>query len=195
MSVSVSRNQYFDFLRGIAILMVIAIHTYPHTSFDTVSGNVAVFVRQIFNAAVPLFLAISAYFLCKKPLNDWNERKLFWKKQIPKVYIPCFIWSLPLFVIAVLNSKNLVISVVSLFVCGFSIYYFIALIMQYYVLLPWLQPFRKRLLLLSAIVSAASILAITYIMALRGIGIPLIAYAGGFPVWFVFFVSGGGNLL
>lgn len=52
---SKSRNTYFDFLRGVAIIMVIAIHTY-HKAEDSVA------FRQILNAAVPLFIAISGFF-------------------------------------------------------------------------------------------------------------------------------------
>jgi len=33
-----NRNHYFDFLRGIAILMVVGIHTYTMSNFDSVEG-------------------------------------------------------------------------------------------------------------------------------------------------------------
>ena len=49
------RDTYFDFLRGIAIIMVIGIHTY-------VDGlmHFNLFLRQFLNCAVPIFLAIPA---------------------------------------------------------------------------------------------------------------------------------------
>ena len=49
------RIAYFDFLRGLAIMMVVGIHTYTLGEDSTV-------VRQILNTAVPLFIAISGYF-------------------------------------------------------------------------------------------------------------------------------------
>ena len=55
------RLSYFDFLRGIAILMVISIHT-----FDNGMVLPDVILRNIMNCAVPIFLAISGYFLGKK---------------------------------------------------------------------------------------------------------------------------------
>ena len=35
-----TRDSYFDILRGIAILLVIAIHTYPGGDFETAEGFV-----------------------------------------------------------------------------------------------------------------------------------------------------------
>ncbi len=185
------RNNYFDFLRGIAILMVIGIHTYCGYSFETFSGNINIIVRQMLNTAVPLFLALSAYFLCKKPLNTWEERTTFYKKQILKVYIPCLFWSLPLFILALMSGGSPLKQTVNLFICGYSIYYFIALIIQYYLLLPWLQPFSKNLMWCAILVSAISILAVSYITVVKGISLPLIVYAAPFPVWIMFFVMGG----
>lgn len=58
------------------------------------------------------------------------------KKQIPKVYIPTIIWSLPWFVLSLLSGEDFIVSLLYLFTCGFSIFYFIALIIQMYLLLP-----------------------------------------------------------
>lgn len=58
-----SRNTYFDLLRGVAIIMVIAIHTY-HKAEDSVAS------RQLLNAAAPLFIAISGFFLSKKRIEQ-----------------------------------------------------------------------------------------------------------------------------
>ncbi len=193
MTKTLPRSAYFDFLRGIAILMVVGIHTYSGYSFDTFSGNVSIIVRQMLNTAVPLFLALSAYFLCRKPLNTREERTTFWKKQIPKVYVPCLLWSLPLFILALINGSSPLYQTVKLFVCGNSIYYFIALIIQYYLLLPWLQPFNRKLMLGATLVSMMSILIVSYVTAVKGVSLPLIVYAAPFPVWMMFFVLGGGN--
>ena len=100
---------YFDFLRGIAILMVIGIHTYLAGDFSSFDGTIRVVFRQFLNCAVPVFLALSAFFLGKKKLDSRISIITFWKKQIPKVYIPCIIWSIPLFILTVAgNGKTLV---------------------------------------------------------------------------------------
>ena len=96
------RNTYFDFLRGVAISMVVAIHTFFNARFEVMGVDWAVLVRQLLNGAVPIFLAISGYFLSRKSLDTTAERLAFWRKQIPRVYVPCLIWSLPLFSVTII---------------------------------------------------------------------------------------------
>ena len=132
------RDKYFDALKGIAILFVIAIHTYSK-QVDVIPLT----CRQVLNCAVPLFLACSGYFLANKDLSTREARRSFWKHQIPKVYVPCLVWSIPLYVLAIhTGDRNFVINTLFLFICGFSIYYFVALIIQLYVLLPVIQQVR-----------------------------------------------------
>lgn len=84
------RDTYFDFLRGMAIMMVIGIHTY-------VDGLIHfnLFLRQFLNWAVPIFLAISGYFIGRKPFKENRNYIKFLGKQIPRVYIPMLFWSIP----------------------------------------------------------------------------------------------------
>lgn len=77
-----------------------------------------------------------------------------------------------------------------LLTCSYGIYYFIALIIQYYLLLPVLQKYYKTMMPLSVIASLGSIILITIVTKFYGIGLPLIVYAGPFPVWIVFFMIG-----
>ena len=74
--------------------------------------------------------------------------------------------------------------------CGFSIYYFIALIIQYYLLLPLLQKHLKRNMIFSILISAISICFVTYANSVKAMSLPLIFYAGPFVVWFVFYMLG-----
>ena len=113
-----NRNLYFDFLRGVAIIMVIGIHCY------TIDNNIL--FRQVLNAAVPLFIAVSGFFLSQKVIKDRDQYVVFWRKQIPKVYVPTLFWSLPLLILAVYRGVGIGKSIVNFFSCGFSIYYFIA---------------------------------------------------------------------
>ena len=136
-----SRNEYFDFLRGIAIIMVVGIHTLPKlTEYDSVDSMLTITVRQLLNCAVPLFLAISGYFIAKKDLSTAKSRIQFWRKQIPIVYIPCLIFSIGWFALDLLKhgTSNVWMDLVALTICGYSIYYFIALIIQLYIVTPWL---------------------------------------------------------
>lgn len=57
-----NHTEYFDFPRGIAVIMVVAIHTFGQAyNYNNISFP-AVFLRQIFNCAVPLFCVSSAFF-------------------------------------------------------------------------------------------------------------------------------------
>lgn len=178
---------YFDFIRGIAILMVVGIHTFNSTSnFETFQGGFEIVVRQILNCAVPIFLALSGFFLGRKTFVSKHDVIHFWKKQIPKVYVPCLLWSIPLFI----EGGVFINKWVSLFLCAYSIYYFIALIIQYYVLLPWLIKYKKKWLFISLFISVFSIFLITYLTSIKGISLPIILYAGPFTTWFVFYMLG-----
>lgn len=123
------RVAYFDFLRGLAIMMVVGIHTYT-------LGEDSAEVRQVLNTAVPLFIAISGYFLSYKRMGNKEDYFSFLKKQLPKVYLPVLVWSLPLYALAIYSGRNIFGQTILLFACGLSIYYFVAFIMQCYVVLP-----------------------------------------------------------
>ncbi|MBR5920576.1 MAG: acyltransferase [Bacteroidales bacterium] len=192
-----SRNQYFDLLRGVAIVMVIGIHTFSYSNgnFQSTMGCINVLIRQILNCAVPLFLAISGFFLANKDLSDKEKRLTFWKHQIPKVYIPTLIWGVPWLCLAIYDGKSTILSILLWVVCGLSIFYYIALIIQYYMLLPIIQrvtnPIRLKWgMIISFLISIVSIVLVTWIRALQGKTLPLIIYAGPFPVWLMFFVLG-----
>lgn len=173
-------------------MMVVGIHTFSVEEVDIQAGfDINVIIRQILNCAVPIFLAISGYFLCTKKLDTWNERKLFWQKQMPKVYVPTMIVSVPFFFLFVLkHGFNPFLSLLLMIACGYSIYYFIALILQYYALLPIFQKTNRVGVIACAIISLISISLISYIVEIKGVELPLIVYAGPFPVWCVFFAMG-----
>ena len=177
------RIQYFDFLRGLAIMMVVAIHTSGGSSWSTIELS----VRQVINCAVPLFLAISGFFLANKNVSTKQLYCSFLKKQIPKVYFPVLIWSLPLLVLSLYHGKDILKSVTLFFVCGYSIYYFIALIIQYYVMLPILQRLTFFGGSIALIITVISIFVFKYVITVE---LPLIIYGGVFIMWIVFFVAG-----
>lgn len=118
-------------------MMVVAIHTF-------ISDCHSVAVRQVMNAAVPLFIAISGFFLSKKNISTKSDHFTLLKRQIPKVYIPTLIFSLPFFALAIHSGESAFKSVVNLFICGFSIYYFIAFIIQCYVALPFVTRLESK---------------------------------------------------
>ena len=177
-------------------MAVIAIHTTGNLEelYNTsrITFHLAVIWRQIVGFAVPLFLSISGYFLSNKLVNNKKKIFEFLSKQVPRVYIPMLIWSTPLLAHALFfRDANSVNSIILFIVGGFSVYYFIALIMQYYLLLPYLQRIAtKKGLVLTTIISFVSLAIFFYLGKEKLLNIPLILYAGPFPVWIMFFVLG-----
>lgn len=133
-----NRDVYYDVLRGIAIFMVIAIHTYPQdaTSFK-------LFVRQSLNCAVPIFLAVSGYFVGQIKFEDKGVYSSFIKKQLIRVYIPMLIWSLPWLILNIRNGQDIGTQILMTLLGGMSVFYFIPLIIQYYILTPILKNVNK----------------------------------------------------
>ena len=181
------RIAYFDFLRGFAIMLVVGIHTYTLGKDSTV-------VRQLLNTAVPLFVAISGYCLSQKRMENKDDYLFFLKKQFPKVYLPVLVWSLPLYAIALYSGSSIIKQTILLLSCGLSIYYFVAFIMQCYVVLPVINNYisgnKRRVVIVSCLISFAWIAGVMYMNTIQGKGIPLILYAGPLPCWLMFFVLG-----
>lgn len=73
-----------------------------------------------------------------------------------------------------------------LFVCGFSIYYFIALIFQCYALSPLLKKVKLGGVIISGIITSITISIVTYLMQIKMYNIPLIVYGGPIITWVVF---------
>ncbi len=80
---SSNRIEYFDFLRGIAIVFVVAIHSFTPfllSESNTVNYHLGIIWRQIIGCAVPIFLAISGYFMSNKNINTHSKYGSFIKK-------------------------------------------------------------------------------------------------------------------
>lgn len=177
--------------------MVVGIHTYHgrHSLSGGAGDAVKLFLINFFNCAVPLFLAISGYFIGRKSPGTLSECTAFWRKQIPTVYVPCLVFSIPWFVISCLSAKYngagyLIPRIANLFLCGYSVYYFIALIIECYLLAPLLVRHNTRTTMwIVGLLSVVSSLAVEYIRYVRGVELPLIV-RGSFPPAILFFFIG-----
>ncbi|RAV30997.1 acyltransferase [Sinomicrobium soli] len=191
------RIHYFDVLRALAILAVISIHVnivaYKYSSFQDWVFHLMVIWRQLINFAVPLFLSISGFFLSKRISKSCKDHFLFLKKQLTRVLIPFFIWSFIYVAIRIYEGENWFHSLRRIVTFNASFpFYFVALIVQYYLLLPYLIEWskRKNSLWIALSISLFSCLLINLLRYLYHIEVPLIVYAGNFVTWLVFFVLG-----
>lgn len=189
-----NRNEYFEFLRGIAIIFVVGIHTFACSKDCSEYVRIAeIALRQILNCAVPLFLAISGFFLSKKDLSTKEQKISFWKKQIPKVYIPTLVWSIPyLYKSTIMNGMPVINCLIYFFTCSYGVLYFILVIIQMYMLLPYISKFCNKYG--TVVFGAISLLSVfimnMYYQFLSGLPLGLITILGYAPLWVGFFILG-----
>lgn len=188
------RNGYFDFLRGIAIIFVVGIHVFPDGGLDAdFSKHAAPFLREVFNCAVPLFLAISGYFIGRLNLKAKQDRVSFWKKQIPKVYIPCLLWSLPMFYRSVfVHGGSVINGLFQLLLCAFGVFYFVLVIILMYLILPRVKRIcTKRGVVMLALVSLLSIFLVnSFFNQLSGLQFGMVPVLAWPTLWLGFFALG-----
>lgn len=189
------RIAYFDMLRGIAIIGVVAIHSTGIGLLDndtSLDFLVTAFWRQLINFSVPLFLALSGYFMAKKKVESKSDYLIFLKSQIPRVLIPYLIWSI-LYSIPLIMQGSSIKEILFKFI-SFQIsipFYFILLIVQYYFLLPFLKKMgTKKGVINAGIISGMSCIIVFLIRYYFKVNLPTIIYAGIFSTWLVFFVFG-----
>ena len=169
------------------MVLVIGIHTYMEGW-----GHFNLFLRQFLNCAVPVFLAVSGYFIGQKDFSGRGQYAAFLKRQLPRVYIPMLLWSVPTVVEALGEGEPPSDVLLTAAVGGVSVFYFVPLIMQYYVLTPAIQLANRRLggIGYAALLTAAGISAYTYCLTIKGMPLSLVQSAGLFPVWLVFYAVG-----
>lgn len=179
------RIDYFYMLRGVAIIFVIICHSY---SGDPLSGSfkdgLYLLIRQIVTCAVPIFLALSGFFLANKVLANTKDYFYFWTTHSFRVWLPMVIWSIPLFFIR--EHDNPVISIIYLLLGGYSIYYFITLIIQYYAMQPLFRKINKFCAILCTIITALFLIADNYYTSIQGHHLSLFFECAPFVMWLAY---------
>lgn len=140
------REDYYQGLRGVAILAVVFIHTLGITE----NNNLIIVIRQLINYAVPLFLFLSGFF-CRK---QYESGKFDYKKSLIKILVPYFMWSFLLLLRVKFYNFNLSEILISLITARhFGIYYYIILLSQLIMLSPILlsKKFNAYILIITPI--------------------------------------------
>lgn len=166
--------------------MVIGIHTYADGA-----AHMNLFFRQFLNCAVPIFLAISGFFIGKKSFQERGSYTSFLKKQVPRVYIPMVLWSIPWALQAIHMGTAPIAAATYSLIGKFSVFYFIILIIQFYILTPLIQKLNyKHGGGYSVVITLIGISLFDYFLRIRGVNVGLLASGGPFPVWMAFYVLG-----
>ena len=158
------RNILLDYLRALAILMVVTVHTWSLARIDVDLHPTLSLVYSLFHrCGVPLFVMISGALQLSAPIRPLGE---FYKKRYARILIPFLIWSAVIYLLSCFAGKYPEIhSVGDGLRCYLpymltnrinEAYWFIGLIVALYAVTPFLQRAlqacsRKELLILCAI--------------------------------------------
>lgn len=182
------RDNYFSFMKGMAIIGVLFIHT----PFMIGDGSAGIASRQLVTFAVAMFFFLSGYFVKDDCLD---------LKGISRIGIPYILWSILWFTETTITGSHPVTTwkiINSIFFGGaFFPLYFLVVLLELKLLSPWMirhihkyakgnqYCFYKEWALL--ITPATLIILYTIQYATRQQ--PLV-YAQVFPTWFLFYYVG-----
>ena len=158
-----TRNVLIDYLRALAIFMVITVHTWSLAHIDTNAYPVlAMIYRYFYQCGVPLFVLISGALQLSAPIQDLGT---FYRKRYTRILIPFVIWSLIVYVLSFIAGKYEDIHTIGELALSYipymltnrinEAYWFIGLIVALYAITPFIQRTlqacsRKELLILCA---------------------------------------------
>ncbi len=144
-----NRIKEIDFLKGLAILAVLLVHTsWNFIRSDELNGVIIsnAFINTFSRFAVPLFIFVSSLVLSYKYFHNL-DKKSFYSKRIKSIILPYIIFSLfyMLCEIAYLsripNAEEVIINWI---IGGYGYLWFLVLIMQLYILFPFIVNIYKR---------------------------------------------------
>lgn len=135
---------------------------------------------------------VSGYFLAEKALHNRELYFSFLRKQLPRVFLPYVVWALfySFFLYRSGEGTGTIFFRLLTFQSSTPLY-FIALIIQFYILAPFAQRLANRKgLICTGVMSALFCLFIFYLRYYQSIDLPVILYAGTFIPYLFFFVLG-----
>jgi surface polysaccharide O-acyltransferase-like enzyme len=164
------RDPSFDAFRGFAITAVVAIHaidttfSWRYLSISKWNLFFLITYRQLLNFAVPVFIFISGYWMSKKSIKSLEDYKTFLIRRLPRVLIPYLFWSFILLGHEAIKTHDIdVQQIIFKLLTGraTTIYFFVIVICQLYIITPLLQYInRKRYgLILVLILNVVSLLS------------------------------------
>ncbi|UKS24170.1 acyltransferase [Paenibacillus sp. HWE-109] len=144
-----------DIVRAIAILAVLLIHGTSGATLlplGTVSQAVFFTLNQASLFTVPLFIWISGVVLFYTYYDRWEPgmSRTFWTKRLRKILIPYVLWSIFYYLYNQFMFHGTihfnVIYLLKLLLSGNASYhlYYMIIIVQFYLLFPWMMTLVKR---------------------------------------------------
>ena len=174
--VTKTKNENIQFLRGIAILAVVIIHS-------SMPDVLRVVIRPFVNYAVALFIFLSGYLTN----IDISDKKNFMKKRIIKVIVPYMIWSIIFSVPS--KFEHFGLNLLTGRCCG--IYYYIFVYVQFVILTPLISRLIKsQYAWIGWLITPISTLIFRYIFKYMGLTILSTNFNYFFFAWFIYYYMG-----
>ncbi|MEA1961715.1 MAG: acyltransferase [Bacillota bacterium] len=189
--------QEFDLIRVIATFTVIGIHITAGYVLVSPAGYLG---NQLARFAVPLFIIMSGFLLQYADLDHPLDTGVFYRKRFDRILWPYVLWSL--FYIAltsVLSGQPVSLPHLPsqiLWGTGYYHLYFVIIIIQLYLLYPFLRKMlldHPRVVFLCSLLITLASQIILYQNMLSIISLPAaynMIYLVCFPVWIFYFVLG-----
>lgn len=190
----------FDVIRAGAALAVIAIHV----TAGYMDSPLAYLGNHLVRFAVPLFIIISGFLLNWSVADSFELSTMaFYRQRLHRILLPYLTWTviyclLNFYLLHLHDPRLLLTTIGKALLMGNAYYhlYFIPIILQLYLLYPWLKRWLKRdahSLLWAAGLLTGTCQLLLYLYLLRIITLPgqySFWYLCAFPVWLFYFVFG-----
>lgn len=181
------KNQYYQQIRGLCIILVVMIHL--PLGLDTgVSSFLWTGIRQIINFPVATFVFLSAYF-CK-----YDSRMLvkdFYIKRLKRLLIPYF-WGAVLYLVLLpyIREHHLGEDAVFRFLTGYGPAYFLLALAQLTIITPLIFKYKgsKMFRIISWLITPTYLVLYYVVLLFYGKEIP--ASQTPFFAWYVFYFIG-----
>ena len=162
------RIERLDYLRAIAIVAVILVHTFDGQNFlPNITTFSAIFLLHLSKVGVPLFIFISGYSLYK--YRGSFDAKVFYRNRFIKIIIPYMIISMIYTVLQThIQAEPLTIQFVISNILNFSQahLWFIKLILVLYIIYPLLIAIYESINIYYILISYIGIFLVNYIYPL-----------------------------
>ena len=97
------RNTLLDWLRALAILMVVTVHTWSLSHIDSTAYPVLALCYKLFyQCGVPLFVMISGALQLPSSILPIG---VFYKKRFTRILVPFLIWSIVIYTLSCIVGK------------------------------------------------------------------------------------------
>ena len=98
-----TRNTLLDWLRALAIVMIVTVHTWSLSHIDSSEHSVlAICYRLFYQCGVPLFVMISGALQLSTPISSIRQ---YYRKRYIRILVPFIFWSMIVYVLSCLAGK------------------------------------------------------------------------------------------